>query len=82
MDQLALRRFEVYSAYDTVKGLITKGDRGALETINDDSIDWDFLTEKVDPDSVQLVGHSFGGATLVCTLFFTVLNRRTHGRAA
>jgi len=65
MDQLALRRFEIYQAHKALKYLVTNGNRGGLETIDGSTIDWTFLNSKVNFDCVQLVGHSFGGATIV-----------------
>lgn len=62
MDQLAMRSFEIYQAYNTLKELVN-GNRGALSTLDDSSIDWSFLAGKVNFERVQLVGHSFGGAT-------------------
>jgi Platelet-activating factor acetylhydrolase, isoform II len=69
MDQLAFRRFEIYQAYAAIKELVNNGERGTLEAIDGDPIDWGFLTGKVELDSLQMVGHSFGGSTLVCRLF-------------
>jgi len=68
MDQLALRRFEIYQAHKALKYLVTNGNRGGLETIDGSTIDWTFLNSKVNFDSVQLVGHSFGGATIYSLL--------------
>lgn len=70
MDQLAFRRFEVYNTYAAVKSLVEQGERGSLSTSDDNPIDWNFLVGKVNASELQMVGHSFGGATLVSSIPF------------
>jgi len=64
MEQLDLRRFEIYSACNAFKKLVVDGERGKLTSMDDVAIDWTAFYDKVNFSSVQLVGHSFGGATL------------------
>lgn len=64
MDQLGVRRFEVYSAWNAFKKLVADCDRGELTSMDDVTIDWAAFHDKADFSSVQFIGHSFGGATL------------------
>lgn len=65
MDQLSLRKFEIYSTFHALKALIMDCDRGRLKTTDESHIIRRGFTGKVDFDRLQLVGHSFGGATIV-----------------
>ena len=64
MEQLDLRRFEIYSVWNAFKKLVTDGDHEELTNMDDIAIDWAAFHDKVDFSSVQFVGHSFGGATV------------------
>jgi len=64
MEQLGVRRFETYSAWNAFKKLVVDGDHGKLTSMDDVAIDWAAFHDKADLSSVQFVGHSFGGATL------------------
>lgn len=64
MEQLDVRRFEIYSAWNAFKKLVVDGDRGKLTSMDDTTVDWGSFHDKADFSSVQFIGHSFGGATL------------------
>lgn len=64
MEQLDVRRYEIYSAWNAFRKLAVDGDRSELTSMDDVAINWVAFHDKVDFSSVQFVGHSFGGATL------------------
>jgi hypothetical protein len=70
-DQLELRRHEIYQTYTAFRQLICGIQKDAvpnskLQTIDGVHIDWASWQGAVNCDeNVSLVGHSFGGATLV-----------------
>jgi platelet-activating factor acetylhydrolase len=64
MEQLDLRRFEIYSAWNAFKKVVVNGERGELTSMDDIATDWATFYDKVDFSSVQFVGNSFGGATV------------------
>jgi platelet-activating factor acetylhydrolase len=65
MDQLDLRRFEIYQTYKALKELVVNGGYDGLEPMNGNVVDWNFLRGKVNLDRIQICGHSFGGSTVV-----------------
>ena len=67
-EQLEQRRFEIYSGIDALKKLSVEGDRGSLSTIDDSELDWQDFRGKIGFDTLQITGHSFGGATLFSLL--------------
>lgn len=71
-DQLTFRRHEVYLAYSAFRSFIKHGHDEAgqespqLQSIDGNQIDWESWSKRVNCDNdVALVGHSFGGATVV-----------------
>ena len=70
-DQLELRRHEMYKIYTAFRQLIQGLQKDAeldikLQTIDGVHIDWESWKGTVNCDeNLALVGHSFGGATLV-----------------
>ncbi|KAI0065816.1 hypothetical protein BV25DRAFT_1978722 [Artomyces pyxidatus] len=70
-EQLEFRRREIYFAYSAIRDLALKGERGALQTVDDTPLDWTHWTggEWVRCDEkVSIIGHSFGGATVFSIL--------------
>jgi len=66
-DQLTFRRHEVYLAYAAFRALIDGSEKLEVIDGNDAQIDWTSWsrgTVRYDAD-VALMGHSFGGATMV-----------------
>jgi hypothetical protein len=64
-DQLKFRIREIYEAFESFKGIV-QGNRG--ETVSMDKFgQWDSFKDQVDCSKLLLTGHSFGGATSVCT---------------
>lgn len=65
-DQLEFRRQEVFAAIAAFRGMVEgASDRGGLEVMDGKDIDWASWKNKIDFHTVDIVGHSFGGATLV-----------------
>jgi platelet-activating factor acetylhydrolase len=64
MEQLDLRRFEIYTAWNALNNLVAHGDHSELTTMDDAPVDWASFHDKIEFSSVQVVGHSFGGATI------------------
>ena len=66
-EQLEFRKHEIYFAYSAFRNLVLTGERGDLRTIDESPLDWESWTgDWVQCDEgVSLVGHSFGGATVV-----------------
>lgn len=75
-DQLTFRRQEIYLAYSAFRSTIesghhtnNSGQKLELQTIDESQIDWESWSKNVKCESdVALVGHSFGGATVVSSL--------------
>ena len=67
-EQLEQRRFEIYAAVDALKKLSVDGNRGCLSTIDDSELDWSDFRGKIEFETLQLAGHSFGAATLFSLL--------------
>ena len=67
-EQLDQRRFEIYAAVDALKKLSVDGDHRNLSMIDDSEVDWSDFQGKIGSDTLQLVGHSFGAATLFSLL--------------
>lgn len=66
-EQLELRKREIYLSYYAFRKLVQTGERGDLQTTDELSFDWASWTGdwvRCD-EGVSLVGHSFGGATVV-----------------
>jgi platelet-activating factor acetylhydrolase len=66
-EQLEMRKREIFLAYSAFRRLIQTGEQEDLETMDDLPFDWaswggDWVRYD---DGVSLVGHSFGGATMV-----------------
>jgi platelet-activating factor acetylhydrolase len=71
-EQLEFRKHEIYLAYSAFRRLVLTGERGDLRSVDESPLDWESWTGdwvRCDED-VSLVGHSFGGATLVSSLLF------------
>ena len=84
-DQLIFRRHEIYLAYSAFSSLVEHGhnpEMSHLQTVDGSYINWeswckphsdDFAPVRCDAD-VALVGHSFGGATVVSLHFSSVFS--------
>jgi platelet-activating factor acetylhydrolase len=66
-EQLELRKREIYLAYSAFRKLVQTGEHGNLRTTDDLAFNWaSWSGDWVQCDErVSLVGHSFGGATVV-----------------
>jgi platelet-activating factor acetylhydrolase len=65
-DQLAFRRAEVYEALRCLKDLSSQGKEASnLEAFGAKDFDYAKWLHHISSDEVDLVGHSFGGATVV-----------------
>ena len=66
-EQLELRKREIYLAYSAFRKLVQTGEHGNLRTTDDTTFNWaSWSGDWVQCDEgVSLVGHSFGGATVV-----------------
>jgi platelet-activating factor acetylhydrolase len=76
-EQLEFRQHEIYLAYSAFRRLVLTGERGDLRSVDESPLDWESWTGdwvRCDED-VSLVGHSFGGATLVSRLLFHLSRR-------
>lgn len=67
-EQLEQRRFEIYATIDALRKLAVDGDRENLSAIDDGELDWSDFRGKIEFDTLQLTGHSFGAATLFSLL--------------
>lgn len=66
VDQLEFRRREIYAVVEAFRGMVGGAqDRGGLDAMDGKDIDWPSWAGKVNFGTLDLVGHSFGGATLV-----------------
>jgi platelet-activating factor acetylhydrolase len=66
VDQLDLRRREVYEIVHAFSALVSgAADHGGLSSMDGKNVDWSTWSGKVEVDQLDLIGHSFGGATLV-----------------
>ena len=71
-EQLEFRQHEICLAYSAFRRLVLTGERGDLRSVDESPLDWESWTGdwvRCD-EGVSLVGHSFGGATLVSRLLF------------
>lgn len=71
-EQLEFRKHEIYLAYSAFRKLVLTGERGDLRSMDELPLDWESWTGdwvRCD-EGVSLVGHSFGGATVVSSLLF------------
>jgi len=69
-EQLEMRKCEIFLAYSAFRRLIRTGEHGDLRTMDDLAFDWaSWGGDWVRYDNgVSLVGHSFGGATMLTIL--------------
>ncbi|EPQ52569.1 hypothetical protein GLOTRDRAFT_79681 [Gloeophyllum trabeum ATCC 11539] len=68
-EQLDFRRREVYEAVEAFKRMVGGNeDRGGVEVADAAEIDWSKWNGKIDFEHIDLVGHSFGGATVFSIL--------------
>jgi len=77
-EQLEFRKHEIYLAYSAFRKLVMTGERGDLRSMDELLLDWESWTGdwvRYD-ESVSLVGHSFGGATIVSRLLFHLSRHR------
>jgi platelet-activating factor acetylhydrolase len=69
-DQLDFRRREVYEALHAVRLMSTgKKAESGLQALDTTDFDFSRWVNCVNNDAVDLVGHSFGGATIVGTMY-------------
>ncbi|KZT23093.1 hypothetical protein NEOLEDRAFT_1070031 [Neolentinus lepideus HHB14362 ss-1] len=66
-EQLEFRRREVYEVYNSFKNMV-EGGEGVLEISEATHHDWSKWAGKVNIETLDLIGHSFGGATLFSLL--------------
>jgi platelet-activating factor acetylhydrolase len=78
-EQLEMRKCEIFLAYSAFRRLIRTGEHGDLRTMDDLVFDWaSWGGDWVRYDNgVSLVGHSFGGATMVSTTSIGVFDVAT-----
>jgi platelet-activating factor acetylhydrolase len=73
-DQLDFRRREVYEAVRAFGALVGGApEHGNLAVVDNHVIDWDSWKDRVEISRLDLIGHSFGGATVVCPLYLISL---------
>lgn len=77
-EQLEFRKHEIYLTYSAFRKLVMTGERGDLRSMDELPLDWEsWIGDWVRCDEgVSLVGHSFGGATVVSRLLFHLSRRR------
>ncbi|KAF8309324.1 hypothetical protein DL93DRAFT_2085733 [Clavulina sp. PMI_390] len=67
-DQLVFRTREIYEAFHEFTNIIKTGSAGPTRCETDDKHDWTQWMGAVDADTLELTGHSFGGATSLAVL--------------
>jgi platelet-activating factor acetylhydrolase len=69
-EQLDFRRREIYETLHSI-GLLSSGQiqESGLQALESESFDLSRWTDRVNCEEVDLVGHSFGGATIVGSIF-------------
>jgi hypothetical protein len=56
----------MYAAIDAMARMCTgEGEKGGPDCMDGKNVEWASWTDKIDFTNIDLVGHSFGGATLV-----------------
>ena len=67
VDQLEMRRGEIYDAFEAFKRVVRTGDAGDLKCASKEHFNFSEWKDAVEVDAdVVLAGHSFGSATAVC----------------